>query len=84
MKNIHTLHKITCFITHSKKGQKELLLFQHPQTGIQIPTGTVEITETFEKAALRETIEEIGITDFYKCTYIGDQKLELDNSYVIF
>lgn len=51
------LEKVTAFITRGR----DLLLFEHPNAGIQIPAGTVEDGEPLEQAALREAAEESGL-----------------------
>lgn len=56
------LEKVTVFITRPGRRGHELLLFQHPNAGIQIPAGTVEAGETPERAALREAAEESGLS----------------------
>lgn len=48
------LEKVTVFITRGKANKIELLLFEHPNAGIQLPAGTVEINENHYDAALRE------------------------------
>jgi 8-oxo-dGTP pyrophosphatase MutT (NUDIX family) len=53
------LEKVTAFIT-SDDG-RSLLLFQHPNAGVQIPAGTVEADETPAEAVLREAAEETGL-----------------------
>jgi 8-oxo-dGTP pyrophosphatase MutT (NUDIX family) len=58
------LEKVTAFVTRPTPGGDELLLFQHPHAGIQIPAGTVEEGEAVEAAALREAQEETGLEDF--------------------
>jgi 8-oxo-dGTP pyrophosphatase MutT (NUDIX family) len=55
------LDKVTVFVTRGAPSRRELLLFEHPNAGIQIPAGTVEVDEEPIDAALRETIEETGI-----------------------
>ena len=58
-----TVHKVTAFITRrGPAGQPQLLLFQHPQAGVQIPAGTVEAGEDWPTAVLREATEETGLT----------------------
>jgi 8-oxo-dGTP pyrophosphatase MutT (NUDIX family) len=47
--------------THS--GLKELLVFQHPSAGLQLPAGTVEDGEEPAVAVVREVVEETGILD---------------------
>lgn len=57
------LHKVTAFITRAhpdREGVCELLLFEHPFAGNQIPAGTVEDGEAFTDAAIREAHEETG------------------------
>jgi 8-oxo-dGTP pyrophosphatase MutT (NUDIX family) len=55
------LGKVTAFITRPGPAGEELLLFQHPYAGVQIPAGTVEPGETPEQAVLREAWEETGL-----------------------
>jgi ADP-ribose pyrophosphatase YjhB (NUDIX family) len=57
------LEKVTAFITRRTTAGVELLLFQHPFAGIQIPAGTVEEDEMAEAAARREVLEETGLRD---------------------
>jgi len=73
----NVLGKVTCFITRERNGEAELLLFRHPNAGIQLPAGTVEFDEEFKDAALREALEETGLEEFGSCEYIGEQKLRL-------
>jgi len=40
------VQKVTAFIMRESNGVKELLVFKHATTGIQIPAGTVEVYET--------------------------------------
>ena len=49
-----------CLVRASSAGS-ELLVFQHPMAGVQVPKGTVEPGESPEDAALRELREETGI-----------------------
>lgn len=55
--------KVTVFCTRGIGDAAEILLFQHPTAGIQLPAGTVEPEEPFEAAALRELAEETGVTN---------------------
>ncbi|MCO6381968.1 NUDIX domain-containing protein [Oceanicola sp. 502str15] len=41
---------------------RELLIFRHPQTGDQLPKGTLEPGEAPEAAAIRELHEESGLS----------------------
>jgi len=62
------LEKVTAFVTRHGPRGLELLLFEHPQAGVQIPAGTCDPAlggayggETPEQAALREVLEEAGL-----------------------
>jgi 8-oxo-dGTP pyrophosphatase MutT (NUDIX family) len=55
--------KVTAFITRDGAHGRELLVFTHPDAGIQVPAGTMEHGETPEIAVLREAFEETGLTD---------------------
>jgi len=57
------LEKVTSFITRDTDRGTELLLFEHPFTGIQIPAGTVKFGENPEEAVLREATEETSLVD---------------------
>ena len=65
------IEKVTAFITRQSKNGDDLLLFEHPHAGIQIPAGTVEDGETPEQAVLREAIEETGLTSLSIRRYLG-------------
>ncbi len=56
-----TVQKVTCFITRWGGQGTELLLFNHPHVGIQIPAGTVNPGEDVESGAIREAREESGL-----------------------
>lgn len=56
---------------HRKKSGKELLLFEHPSAGIQVPAGTVEIGEEPSDAALREGGEESGLEGLRVEEFLG-------------
>ncbi|MEJ2732658.1 MAG: NUDIX domain-containing protein [Anaerolineae bacterium] len=55
------VEKVTAFVTRSSEDGQDLLLFQHPNAGVQVPAGTVEEGETPEAAVLREAVEETGL-----------------------
>ena len=57
------LNKVTAYVTRNGKNGKELLVFQHPSTGLQLPAGTVEDGEEPAVAVVREVAEETGILD---------------------
>lgn len=65
------IEKVTMFITRSTEHGVDLLLFEHPFAGIQIPAGTVEHDETPEQAALREAHEESGLAALVQREYLG-------------
>ncbi|NWF68865.1 MAG: NUDIX domain-containing protein [Chloroflexi bacterium] len=63
--------KVTTFITRHGASGREILVFRHPQAGVQLPAGTVEDSETFEAAALREAYEETGISGLRIVAFLG-------------
>jgi 8-oxo-dGTP pyrophosphatase MutT (NUDIX family) len=71
------VHKVTCFITRQEKNGIELLLFNHPYAGVQIPAGTVNPGETPEAAARREALEETKIEGLLLVRLLGDQQESL-------
>ena len=77
------IEKVTDFITRRAYGTTELLLFEHPAAGIQIPAGTVEVGETPAAAALREAAEETGLTDLTIRQYLGTTEERLERERVI-
>jgi 8-oxo-dGTP pyrophosphatase MutT (NUDIX family) len=69
--SIKVVEKVTAFITRWQQEGPELLVFQHPLAGLQLPAGTVEIKEPLEEAVLREVAEEAGLVDVKIVTYLG-------------
>ena len=65
------IEKVTAFVTRPTSDGYELLLFEHPFAGIQIPAGTVEVHESLDVAVLREASEETGLRAFTISHYIG-------------
>jgi 8-oxo-dGTP pyrophosphatase MutT (NUDIX family) len=55
------LQKVTVFILRNTPEGRQILLFEHPYAGIQIPAGTVEPGEDPMLAARREAREETGL-----------------------
>jgi 8-oxo-dGTP pyrophosphatase MutT (NUDIX family) len=81
--NVDPVGKVVAFITReANEGQanegRQLLVFRHPNAGIQLPAGTMELGETPEIAVLREVREETGLTAVQIVTLLGtlEQTLE--------
>lgn len=68
------LGKVTAFITRASPRGEELLLFEHPYAGIQVPAGTMEEGEMPEQAAVREAYEETGLAGLAVDRYLGVQE----------
>jgi 8-oxo-dGTP pyrophosphatase MutT (NUDIX family) len=68
------LRKVTAFIIRDGADGPELLLFEHPFAGTQIPAGTVEVDEAPEAAALREANEETGLSEFANVRLLGSRE----------
>lgn len=71
-----TIRKALAYIT---RGQ-ELLIFRQPlfpEAGLQVPGGTIREGEEPEAAALREAIEETGLTDLEIMRFLGEQVREM-------
>ena len=57
-------HKVLAYITRQRDGARQLLVFKHrdhPEAGVQVPAGTVELEEPIETALFREVHEEAGL-----------------------
>jgi ADP-ribose pyrophosphatase YjhB (NUDIX family) len=74
------IEKVTAFVTRMVNGRRELLLFEHPYAGIQIPVGTVEPGEAPEAATIRETHEETGLRDVAIDQYLGMREVVLPDT----
>ena len=72
-----TIHKVTAFITRERPEGRQILLFQHPQAGVQIPAGTVDEGEDWQTAVIREATEETGLTQLTIHRYLGQIENEL-------
>ncbi|MCL4867628.1 MAG: NUDIX domain-containing protein [Anaerolineae bacterium] len=73
MRNIRAVGKVTALITRLGVNGPELLVFQHPLAGIQLPAGTVEIGESVAAALQREVQEETGLIAFDSVQPLGTQ-----------
>lgn len=71
------VEKVTAFVTRPSAFGHELLLFEHPHAGIQIPAGTAEEEETPEAAVLREVREETGLSTVAIQAYLGCEESRL-------
>lgn len=63
-------NKVIAYITYSGK----LLVFRHthhPEAGIQVAAGTVELGESLNRAVLREAQEETGLEAIRIKIYLG-------------
>jgi 8-oxo-dGTP pyrophosphatase MutT (NUDIX family) len=52
-----------CSVVLCLAQRPRILLFRHPQAGVQLVKGSIERGETLAQAALRELAEESGIDD---------------------
>ncbi len=84
---MNTLHKVAAFVTRGIKPDQQLLVIEHPNAGIQLPAGTVEVGEAPDTAVLREVSEETDVTDVtlvQKCAEFnqlsGDQRVMLQTT----
>ncbi len=78
------LGKVVAFITRARDEGAELLLFQHPHAGIQLPAGTVEAGEAPSAAARREAQEETGLDGLTLLARIGSRAVIVpEHSFVL-
>lgn len=78
-----SVQKVTAFITRKRLFGTQLLVFQHPTAGIQLPAGTVEMGEDLETAVLREAFEETGLSQLNLKKYLGCWENELADGEVV-
>jgi 8-oxo-dGTP pyrophosphatase MutT (NUDIX family) len=71
------LAKVTAYITQGQGELSRLLIFRHPNAGLQLPAGTVEVGESVEAAAHREALEETGLAGLRLIRYLGAQSATL-------
>ena len=71
------IEKVTAFIIRESNAGRELLLFEHPYAGLQLPAGTVEEGESPVESVLRESREETGLTVLSIVEYLGVQNTRL-------
>ena len=74
------IEKVTGYVTRrSDSGAPELLVFQPFNVGVQVPAGTVEPGEPIDAAALREMVEETGLTALHPVRYLGSIEVPLSD-----
>ncbi|NKB67490.1 MAG: NUDIX domain-containing protein [Candidatus Latescibacteria bacterium] len=72
------IEKVTGYVTrNSDSGAPELLVFQPVDVGVQVPAGTVEPGEDIDAAALREVMEETGLTGLRPVRFLGSIEVPL-------
>ncbi len=78
------VHKVVPILLR-RRGGLEILVFHHPQTGIQFVKGTLEADEKPSEGALRELAEESGIEDAAIVTFLGQLTVrEMEQHWHIF
>jgi 8-oxo-dGTP pyrophosphatase MutT (NUDIX family) len=75
--------KVTAFVTRASPRGIELLLFEHPNNGFQLPAGTVEAGEPHAVAAAREALEESGLADLPPGHFVAAQNELLPAGYYL-
>lgn len=73
MGKLRSIKKVTAFVTRALTEEADLLLFNHPKEGAQLPAGTVEINEEPEEAVIREVAEETAVTSIVAVKLLGRQ-----------
>ncbi|MGL4745232.1 MAG: NUDIX hydrolase [Dermatophilaceae bacterium] len=73
-----TTQKVACYIVQAGR----LLVFRHldeawDESGLQVPAGTIERSETPEAAALREASEETGLTTLHIVRKVGESRYDM-------
>lgn len=76
---VRTIGKVTAFVTRRTNPQAiaDLLVFRHPDAGIQLPAGTIEPGEDPPAAVVREVEEETGLRDVRIVTGLGTSTMTL-------
>ncbi len=69
------VQKVVAYITLGSR----LLVFTHrdyPESGVQVPAGTVEEGEALDRAVLREAEEETGLKNLKLVKYLGSRDFD--------
>ncbi len=72
------LSKVTAFILRPGLTGPQILTFQHPTGGLQLPAGTVEPGEPPEAAVVREAQEETGLTRLRRVAKLGVEAVQAE------
>lgn len=62
---IEPARKVVAYVTRTRGRARELLVFEHadhPNAGVQVPAGSLEANEMPISGAVREVVEETGLT----------------------
>ena len=65
--------KVVAFVTRNGPAGAELLVFYHPNAGVQVPAGTLEAAEDPLAGARREAWEETGLDDLRLVAPLGQR-----------
>ena len=74
---MQTVEKVVAYITHGCR----LLVFrhtEHPEAGIQVPSGTVEEGELLVNAVMREAMEETGLERLEVRAFLGKRRYHFE------
>jgi len=67
------LEKVTALVLRPARKGVEILVFEHPNAGLQLPAGTVDPGEKPPEAVLRELREETGLTEVRLVKKLGQE-----------
>lgn len=77
------LRKVTALITRKIEAIPDLLVFHHPSAGVQLPAGTVEPSESFSSAVIREVFEETGLKQVTIRKVLGESTVRADQPFFL-
>lgn len=67
------LGKVVAFVTRPHPSGPQLLVFDHPLAGVQLPAGTIEPGEAALAGATREAWEETGLDELAMVEMLGTE-----------
>jgi 8-oxo-dGTP pyrophosphatase MutT (NUDIX family) len=73
------IEKAVAAVVRTVDGRPELLVFDHPHAGTQLPKGTIEPGESIAAATLRELEEESGLKLESDPAFIGTWERRLQD-----